>query len=186
MIKSGPLLALRAALVVTTILTSAPVFADNDTPVQASSADPVEAQFRDPPQSARPRVWWHWMNGNITEDGIAKDMEWMQRIGIGGLQNFDVNLQTPQIVEKRLAYMTPEWKQAFNFAAKEAERRGLEFAIAASPGFSETGGPWVPEADGLKKLVWSETTLQGGVRFDRKLTHPPSETGPFLNAGRGM
>lgn len=186
MIKSGPFLALRVALVAGTILATAPVFADNGVPAQTSSTDSVEAQFRDPPQSARPRVWWHWMNGNVTEDGIAKDMEWMQRIGIGGLQNFDVNLQTPQIVEKRLAYMTPEWKQAFNFAAKEAERRGLELAIAASPGFSETGGPWVPETDGLKKLVWSETTLQGGVRFDRKLAHPPSETGPFMNAARGI
>jgi hypothetical protein len=39
------------------------------------------------------------MNGNISKDGIAKDMAWMKRIGIGGLQNFDANLQTPQIVE---------------------------------------------------------------------------------------
>jgi hypothetical protein len=31
-------------------------------------------QFRDPPAEARPRVWWHWMNGNITKDGIAKDI----------------------------------------------------------------------------------------------------------------
>ena len=27
----------------------------------------LEAQFEDPPNRARPRVWWHWMNGNITE-----------------------------------------------------------------------------------------------------------------------
>ena len=186
MIKYGSLLALRAALVAGTTFATLPVFADNDTPVQASSADPVEAQFRDPPQSARPRVWWHWMNGNITEDGIAKDMAWMQRIGIGGLQNFDANLRTPQIVDKRLVYMTPEWKKAFNFTAKEAEKRALELAIASSPGWSETGGPWVPDADGLKKLVWSETTLTGGKRFNGVLAAPPSKTGPFMNAGRGM
>jgi hypothetical protein len=82
MIKSGSLLALRAALVAGTMFATLPVFADTNAPVQAPSADLVEAQFRDPPQSARPRVWWHWMNGNISEDGIAKDMAWMQRIGI--------------------------------------------------------------------------------------------------------
>jgi hypothetical protein len=27
----------------------------------------------------------HWTNGNVTEDGIAKDLEWMKRSGIGGL-----------------------------------------------------------------------------------------------------
>ncbi len=142
-------------------------------------ADLLAQEFKDPPNSARPRVWWHWMNGNITKDGIAKDLAWMKRVGIGGLQNFDANLQTPQIVENRLVYMTPGWKDAFRFAATEADRLGLEMAIAASPGWSETGGPWVKPADGLKKLVWSETVMSGGARFTAKLAAPPSVTGPF-------
>lgn len=146
----------------------------------ATQAEPsLEDQFRDPPQSARPRVWWHWMNGNVTKDGIAKDLAWMKRAGIGGFQTFDVNLQTPQIVDERLIYMTPPWQDAFRFAASEADRLGLEMAIAASPGFSVTGGPWVPPANGLKKLVWSETTVVGGRQFTGKLPQPPSVTGPF-------
>ncbi len=144
-------------------------------------ADPLADGFKSPPNSARPRVWWHWMNGNITKDGIAKDMAWMKRIGIGGLQNFDANLQTPQIVKDRLVYMTPAWKDAFKFTATEAERLGLELAIAASPGWSETGGPWVPPADGLKKLVWSETLVAGGKPFTGKLAAPPQTSGPFGN-----
>jgi len=139
----------------------------------------LETAFRDPPQSARPRVWWHWMNGNISKDGIAKDLAWMKRVGIGGLQNFDADLRTPQIVDRRLIYMTPAWKDAFRFAATEADRLGLELAIAASPGWSETGGPWVPPEDGLKKLVWSETSVSGGKRFTGVLAKPPGVTGPF-------
>ena len=150
--------------------------------VTPAVADDLADGFQDPPNSARPRVWWHWMNGNVTEDGIAKDMAWMQRIGIGGLQNFDANLQTPQIVDKRLVYMDDGWKKAFKFTAAEAEKRGLELAIAASPGWSETGGPWVPQEDGLKKLVWSETTLAGGKRFKGVLAAPPATTGPFMTA----
>jgi alpha-L-rhamnosidase len=148
-------------------------------------ADELVEGFQDPPQSARPRVWWHWMNGNISEEGIAKDMDWMQRVGIGGLQNFDANLNTPQIVDKRLVYMDDGWKKAFKFTAAEAEKRGLELAIAASPGWSETGGPWVPQEDGLKKLTWSETTLQGGRRFKGILAAPPADTGPFMTARKG-
>jgi len=26
-----------------------------------------------PPNSPKPRVWWHWMNGNITKEGIKLD-----------------------------------------------------------------------------------------------------------------
>lgn len=148
---------------------------DAPLPVQ----DRLTEGFTDPPASARPRVWWHWMNGNVTKDGIAKDIAWMKRIGIGGLQNFDVNLTTPQIVPQRLVYMHPEWKEAFRFAAGLAEQQGLELAIAASPGWSETGGPWVEPKDGLKKLVWSETIVAGGKRFAGKLAPPPVENGPY-------
>ena len=147
---------------------------------QAAPA-PVSLQdgFQNPPNSARPRVWWHWMNGNITKDGIAKDMQWMSRVGIGGLQNFDAQLMTPQIVDHRLAYMTPEWKDAFHYAAGLADQLGLELAIASSAGWSETGGPWVQPKDAMKKLVWSETIVEGGRRFAGALAPLPEVTGPF-------
>ena len=48
--------------------------------------------FQTPHNAAKLRVWWHWMNGNITKEGIQKDLDWMQRTGIGGFQNFDANL----------------------------------------------------------------------------------------------
>jgi hypothetical protein len=141
----------------------------------------LEQGFVKPPDSARPRVWWHWMNGNITKEGIKADLEWMQRIGIRGFQNFDAALNTPQIVEKRLIYMTPEWKKAFKFTTKLADSLGLEMAIAGSPGWSESGGPWVTPAQAMKKFVWSETRIVGGKTFTGTLTKPPSATGVFQN-----
>jgi hypothetical protein len=146
-----------------------------------SSVDPLKAGFENPPESARPRVWWHWMNGNISKDGIKQDLEWMHRVGIGGFQNFDAALATPQVVDHRLAYMTPEWKDAFKYAVALGNQLGLEEAIAGSPGWSESGGPWVPAAEGMKKYVWSETWVQGGKPFTGTLAHPPSNTGPFQN-----
>ena len=96
------------------------------------------------------------MNGNITKEGIKLDLEWMNRVGIGGFQNFDASLGTPKLVDKRLVYMTPEWKDAFLFTTKLADQLGLEEAIAGSPGWSESGGPWVKPSQGMKKVVWSE------------------------------
>ncbi len=145
-------------------------------------ADELADGFRNPPQSARPRVWWHWMNGNVTKEGIDKDLDWMARMGIGGVQNFDANLMTPQIVLQRLTYMTDGWKDAFRHAVQTADAKGLEFAIAASPGWSETGGPWVKPQDAMKKLVWSETDLRGGQRLKGALPSPPSITGAFQSA----
>jgi hypothetical protein len=61
-------------------------------------ADPLREGFASPPASARPRTWWHWMNGNVTKEGIAKDLAWMHDIGLGGVQNFDASLATPTVV----------------------------------------------------------------------------------------
>jgi len=147
------------------------------------SADPLKSGFENPPNGARPRVWWHWMNGNITPEGITADLEWMHRVGLGGYQNFDAALQTPQVVPKRLAYMTPEWKEAFKHAILLGDQLGMEMAIAGSPGWSESGGPWVPGPEGMKKYVWSATLVEGGKPFSGVLAHPPSNTGAFQNEG---
>jgi len=151
-------------------------------------ADPLQRGFQDPPDSAKPRVWWHWMSGNITKDGIKADLEWMKRSGIAGFQNFDAGLNTPQIVDKRLVFMTPEWKDAFKYATTLADQLGLEMAIAGSPGWSESGGPWVTPAQAMKKYVWSETRVEGGRPFTGSLRKPPSATGAYQNqvgGGRG-
>jgi len=145
------------------------------------SPDPLRQGFENPPNSARPRVWWHWMNGNITKEGIKLDLEWMHRVGLGGFQNFDAALNTPKFVDKRLVYMTPEWKDAFKYATTLADQLGLEEAIAGSPGWSESGGPWVKPNQGMKKVVWSETRIEGGKPFSGVLPHPPTTTGPFQN-----
>jgi hypothetical protein len=145
-----------------------------------TNQDAVYDSFSSPPNEAKPRVWWHWMNGNISKEGIRKDLLWMQRSGIGGFQNFDASLATPQIVDKRMTFMTPEWKDAFLYTTKLADSLHLEMAIAGSPGWSETGGPWVKPEDGMKKLVWTEKRVSGGT-VNVKLEKQAGATGPFQN-----
>jgi hypothetical protein len=137
--------------------------------------------FQHPPNTAKPRVWWHWMNGNVTQEGIRKDLDWMERTGIGGFHNFDANLFTPLVTEKKLVFMTPEWKEAFKLATDLAVEKGMEMTIAGSPGWSVTGGPWVPAEDGMKKYVWSETYVKGGQTFKGLLPQPADVAGKFQN-----
>jgi hypothetical protein len=150
-----------------------------------NQADTLRSQFENPPAAAHPLVWWHWMNGNITEKGIQLDLDWMHRIGISGFQNFDAALDTPKVVDRRLAYMTPEWKDAFRYATHLADQYGMQEAIAGSPGWSESGGPWVPPSEGMKKYVWSQALVLGGNPFTGKLAAPPQTTGPFQNQPGG-
>ncbi|MBK7131926.1 MAG: glycoside hydrolase [Bacteroidales bacterium] len=140
--------------------------------------------FKDPPESAKPRTWWHWTNSNVTKEGITKDLEWMKRIGIGGMQLADVASGQGQIVEKKLFFRSPEWLDAVHHAASEADRLNLEMTIFSSAGWSLTGGPWVKPEQAMKKLVWSATNLKGPLNYNGKLPSPPSVEGPVRNLSR--
>jgi hypothetical protein len=150
-----------------------------------SSGDTLFNNFQNPPESAKPRTWWHWTGGNITLDGITKDLEWMQRAGIAGFQLADVSFGIGQTVDKKILFGTPDWLAAVHHAAQEADRLNLEMTIFSSAGWSLTGGPWVKPEQAMKKLVWSDTLIHGPRAFSGKLPHPPFNNGPIRNLGSG-
>jgi alpha-L-rhamnosidase len=167
------------------IIAIAPVFAPMHFAGAQRAPDSLELGFRNPPSSARPHTWWHWTMSNVTKEGITKDLEWMKRVGIAGMQLADVNAGAGQTVEHKIVFGTPEWLDAVRHAAAESDRLGLEMDIFASPGWSLTGGPWVTPAQAMKKLVWSETSVEGPKHVRMALPHPPSNNGPIRNLGRG-
>jgi hypothetical protein len=149
-----------------------------------SSTSSLEASalskgFRTPPAVALPRVWWHWMNQNITKEGIKADLDWFHRIGVGGFVNFDGAGTVPVVVPKPLPYMSDGWKDAFRYAMQRADELDLEADVAGSPGWSESGGPWVAPEDGMKKFVWTETWVRGGRAVTATLPQPPDVAGTF-------
>ncbi|MDQ7909025.1 glycosyl hydrolase [Phytohabitans sp. ZYX-F-186] len=128
-------------------------------PAASASGKDRKDDYRDPPPSARPYTWWHWMNGNITADGITGDLEAMARAGLGGAMIFDVGTGIPK---GPIASLTPAWFDLVDHAASEADRLGLALTLHNCPGWSSTGGPWVTPDRAMQQLVWSETYVSGG------------------------
>ena len=119
--------------------------------------------FAAPPHAARPQVWWHWMDGNVSKEGIRKDIEWMKRSGIGGFHQFDAGgVNMPRAAKVRLPYLSDGWKDAFRFALDLADSLGMDVTIASAPGWSSTGGVWVKPEDAIKKLEWRSVDVRGG------------------------
>jgi hypothetical protein len=150
----------------------------------------LEVGFLSPPKSTKPLVWWHWMDGNVSWEGAKADMDWMNRIGIAGLQCFHAGMRMPGTSPVKYAdvsypYMSEGWKDAFAKSADYADSLGLEFGTAASPGWSETGGPWVSPEDGMKKMCFAVTYVEGGKPFTGVLNHPPTTTGVFQTSTDG-
>ena len=55
--------------------------------VNLSAATPEEV-FLKPPAKAQVGVWWHWMGGQVTKEGIVKDLDWFSRTGISSATIF--------------------------------------------------------------------------------------------------
>lgn len=144
--------------------------------------DALADGFANPPVEARPLVFWQWVNGNVTEEGIHLDLEWMKRIGLAGAILFDVGFRTPpvpQYVAQRVGFGTEEWRKALRFAGSEAKRLGLSLGAQSSGGWSVSGGPSVTPDHAMKKLVWSETEVTADSPAPLVLAPPPRVSGPY-------
>ncbi|QIP12638.1 glycosyl hydrolase family 43 [Spirosoma aureum] len=143
---------------------------------QATDAGSLATNFLTPPASARPQTWWHWMNGNVTADGITRDLEAMQQIGLGGFQNFDAGTGIPK---GPVQYLSPEWLKLKEHTIKEAERLGLEFTMHNCPGWSSSGGPWITPELAMQQVTWSEAYVDGGKTVALTLPKPLTRLGYY-------
>ncbi|HTV42311.1 MAG TPA: glycosyl hydrolase [Candidatus Sulfotelmatobacter sp.] len=140
--------------------------------VSAAPDDPLEAGFLNPPNSAKPQTWWHWMNGNVTKEGITLDLEAMKQIGLGGatIVNADCGIPRGPVI-----FMSPEWQDDFKFAVSEAHRLGLQMAVENCAGWSSSGGPWVTPSNAMQRVTTSEVKVSGPGDFDGALPQPPTK-----------
>src|SRR5512136_891765 len=107
-------------------------------PLNLRAADELERGFAHPPDAARPWVYWFWLNGNITREGITADLEAMQRVGIGGVLIMEVDQGAP---DGPAGFGTPPWRELFKHACSEAARLGLQINMNNDAGWCGSGGP---------------------------------------------
>jgi hypothetical protein len=139
--------------------------------VTAADADLAKG-FQSPPDSAKPQTWWHWMNGNITKEGITADLEAMKSVGIGGAQIFSVGCGIPP---GSVSFLTPEWRGMMKHAAQEADRLGLDLSMHNCAGWSSSGGPWNKPEHAMQQVVTSETAVKGPAHFSAVLPVPATK-----------
>ena len=129
----------------------------------------LETDFRNPPAAAYPQVYWFWMNGNVTRQGITLDLEAMKQIGVGGVFNFDVGTGIPK---GPIEYLSEEWLELKKHAIREAGRLGIEYTMHNCPGWSSSGGPWITPELSMQQTTWSETHISGGKPVTVALPQP--------------
>lgn len=167
--------------------TATSVYGADSGPTSAIATDdgpmdelPIERTFMSPPKACRPWVYWWWLNANVTESSITKDLEAMARQGFGGFLLFDVTAYGHEIVappQRKIEFMSPRWRELVRFALGEARRLGLQASINLSTSGGALQAPWDMQENAVQRLVWTATEVRGTgwAQLDR----PPSTARSF-------
>jgi len=130
--------------------------------------------FKNPTQEYGIRCWWWWLNGNVTKEAITRDLEEMKAKGFSGACIFDAGGQNQRgngDVPEGPLWGSPAWRELYVHAINEAARLGLVMSLSIQSGWN-LGGPDVTPEEAAKQVVYSETSVKGGVKIDVKLMLP--------------
>jgi hypothetical protein len=126
------------------------------------------------PNESRLRCYWWWLNSMATKASITRDLEQMKANGYGGASIVDAGSSEYTIAKKTKAgpgFMSPAWMELYKHAVSEAQRLGIELSVNVQSGWNP-GGPTITPELALKKLVYSETKIEGGTKVQVKLPQP--------------
>ncbi|NDP20253.1 MAG: glycoside hydrolase family 2 [Paludibacter sp.] len=136
----------------------------------AIKAADIEADFRNPPEATKPWVYWYWISGNITKEGITKDLEAMHKVGIG--EAFISNVNDENVKQGDVLVLSEKWWQLMEHAIREAKRIGIKVGMFNCPGWSMSGGPWVTADKTMRYLNSSEIEVKGNQKINIQLETP--------------
>lgn len=146
----------------------------------AQTIDELEAAFNSPPADARPWVFWYWMHGAVSPEGITADLEAMRCAGLGGAYLMPIQgPASPPAYEPPATQLSPRFWQMIRHAAREADRLGMQLGMHLCDGFATAGGPWITPELSMQKIVWSQAKVTGGQSIDLELPQPETREGYY-------
>ena len=143
---------------------------------KALAADELASQFASPPPSARPGVYWYFLDGNLNGKEMTADLESMKAAGLGNLVFLEVDIGVPGGPVK---FMSEPWQELFVQAVRDAERLGIDITLGIGPGWCGSGGPWVKPEQSMQHLVFSAVEVKGPQRYSAILPLPAQRSTKF-------
>ena len=130
----------------------------------------IESGFNSIPDSIQTSVYWYWISDNISEEGVIKDLYSMKKAGIN--RAFIGNIGLNDVPYGKVKMLTEEWWKILHTALKTATELNIEIGIFNSPGWSQSGGPWVKAENAMRYLASSELIVKGPLKICKKLVKP--------------
>lgn len=129
----------------------------------------LQKNFQTPPDSVKPSVYWYWLSDNISKEGVTKDLESMAKVGIGRAFIGNIGLNSIETAYGNVKLFTDKWWDITEQAIRTAGKVGIDIGMFNSPGWSQSGGPWVKPSQSMRYLAGDELHVKGPQQFSKKL-----------------
>ncbi|MDO5309592.1 MAG: glycosyl hydrolase [Planctomycetia bacterium] len=141
----------------------------NQLPSNPTRAELLQG-FANPTGLVRTGAYWYWLSGNSSQEGVRKDIEAMKSVGIDRAYIGDIGQDA--VPTGPVRFFSDEWWEIVHQAFKAGTENDVEVGIFNSPGWSQSGGPWVSYDMAMRYLVKSETLVTGPKKVKFELTKP--------------
>lgn len=135
----------------------------------------LAAGFRTPPDSVQTSVYWYWISGCVSAEGVEKDLEAMKRAGIDRAFIGNIGLGEQPVPYEPVALFSEEWWHVLRTALKKASELDIEIGMFNCPGWSQAGGPWIAPGQAMRYLTRVEARVTGGRHVELSLPHPSAD-----------
>ena len=135
----------------------------------------LAAGFVAPPDSVQTSVYWYWLSGNVSKEGVVKDLEAMKRAGINRAFIGNIGLGELATPYAPVKLFTDEWWEVTHAALKRASGLGIEIGMFNSPGWSQAGGPWIEPGQAMRYLASVKAHVRGGGKVEVELPRPSAD-----------
>ncbi|MDR2775434.1 MAG: hypothetical protein LBC19_11985, partial [Tannerella sp.] len=136
-----------------------------------SAYSELSMNFNDPEGTARPKIYWWWLNGYIDTVKIKEELQAIKDAGLGGVDIFEIGFRPDGVVPAGPAFMSDESLKGIVFAVNEATRLDLEVGLNLASSWN-AGGSWVKPEHAAKSLYYSKIRIRGGSRQEIKTPYP--------------
>ncbi|MBE8713721.1 glycosyl hydrolase [Sphingobacterium hungaricum] len=130
----------------------------------------IEKVFVEAHDTIQTSVYWYWISDHLSKEGVVNDLKAMKSVGINRafIGNIGLN-DLPGNPYGKVKIFSDEWWDVLHTALKTASELNIEIGIFNSPGWSQSGGPWVKSQQAMRYLSSRDTLVKGPFRYTQNL-----------------
>jgi len=134
-----------------------------------AGVDELFNKFQNPPAEAKPFVRWWWGENSVVEKEILREIDVMEKAGIGGFEINPIALPVKtELSSPSLQWLSPQFNHMVKVAVDETNKRGMIADLIVGSGWP-FGAEFLKPGEMTKRFFVNSIEVDGPVTFNKSI-----------------